>query len=66
MAYGKWIGAWIGAMSGGVLGALAGFAIGSIFDKMTTSDTNDTSGTDYGFSRQQEQVIMSFLLVSVG
>ena len=55
MAYGKWIGAWIGAMSGGVLGALAGFAIGSIFDKMTSSEPAITNDSGNGFYTGQEQ-----------
>lgn len=58
MAYGKWIGACIGAFSGGgFLAILAGYAIGSIFDKAASfnSDNSDDGGNAFHNSDTRRQ-----------
>lgn len=42
MAIGKWIGGFLGLLNGGPLGALAGFALGSLFDTLTTRNVQPT------------------------
>ena len=42
MAIGKWIGGFLGLLNGGPLGALAGFALGSLFDTLTSRNVQPT------------------------
>ncbi len=47
MGYGKWIGGIVGWMAAGPLGALAGYAIGSMLENDTETDSNMSGGNTH-------------------
>ena len=61
MGLGKWIGGIVGFMAGGPLGALAGYAIGSLFEKSTTTYEQPIDNNDYG---QRNSFLFSMLVLA--
>ena len=62
MAFGKWIGGYLGWSAFGPIGALIGFAVGAVFDAVTSSGDGQTATLHIGDAEARQGERNSFLV----